>query len=319
MKRLNISPQWVEKETNTEVFSVRYSPDGQSIAATLSNGHVLLKSIATGRTSFNIVHSNKGFSVPSIRFNPVLPKTFITISSDGVIKEWNSRSPKNIWTYTEEGNQLYALDIHKAGQIFATAGSDSVVRVYDDKTKQCIHSYARAKYDFTSPSGHSDRAYCVHFVNSDPNLLASGGWDNTIQIWDLRQTNSVMVLPGPHICGDAIDTNKNYLLAGSWRTHDQLQLFDFRTGKCLKQTRWSTMSDDNQAQLYTVKFFQDGSHFVAGGTETNQAKVYNTEQFNSVGSSITFPGGVYSSAISKDNKTVVFGLSCGYVQLHNVI
>lgn len=319
MKRLNISPQWTEKEANAEVFSVRVSPDSQNVAATLSNGRIMLKSISTGRTAFNILHSAKNFAVTSIRFNPVLPKTFISISSDGLIKEWNSKSPKTIWSFTENENQLYALDIHKNGQIFATAGSDATVRIYDDKTKQCTHSFARAKFDFTSPSGHSDRIYCVHFLNHDANLLASGGWDNTVQIWDLRQQNSVLVIPNPHICGDSIDSTKNYLLAGSWRTHDQLQLFDIRTGKCLKQTRWSTLSDDNQAQIYTVKFLPDGSHFIAGGSETNQAKIYSTEQFTSVGSSITFPGGVYSSTITKDGKSVIFGLSNGQIQMHNIL
>lgn len=34
--------------------------------------------------------------------------------------------------------------------------------------------------------GHSNRVFSVKFDKDDENLLVSGGWDNTIQIWDLR-------------------------------------------------------------------------------------------------------------------------------------
>ena len=318
MKKLNITPKWSTVEAETEIVSVRFAPDGQTVGCSLSNGQILLKSLQTGRTSFAITHSPEKFSVSSIRFNPVLPKSFLSISSDGIIKEWNSKTPKNTWTHKEEGNDLYALDIHKAGAIFATAGTDKTVRIYDGKTKKLRTEYARAKYDMTSPSGHSDRIYCVHFTQNDANVLASGGWDNTIQLWDLRQPSAVMVLPGPHICGDAIDTCDNLLIAGSWRTHEQLQLFDLRTGKMLKSTRWAMMSDDRQTQVYTARFINSSS-FIAGGSGTNQAKLFSVDSFSSVGSSILFTGGVYSCDVSKDGKKVCFGASNGAVQLHDIL
>ena len=136
MKRLNTSSKWTSKEKDTEIMSVRISPDGQTVGCSLSNGNILLKSFQTGRTSFSILHSKEKFPVSTIRFNPILPKTFLTASTDGEIKEWNSLKPKNSWTTKEEGNETYALDIHRGGVIFATGGSDQIVRVYDGKTKK---------------------------------------------------------------------------------------------------------------------------------------------------------------------------------------
>jgi len=37
-----------------------------------------------------------------------------------------------------------------------------------------------------SAPGHSNRIFCVKFHPNDPNVLLSGGWDTTIQIWDTR-------------------------------------------------------------------------------------------------------------------------------------
>lgn len=40
---------------------------------------------------------------------------------------------------------------------------------------------------------------------------------------------------GPHICGDAIDVDiNNTLLTGSWRSEEQLQLWDFGSGKLIE-------------------------------------------------------------------------------------
>ncbi|OLP92446.1 hypothetical protein AK812_SmicGene25748 [Symbiodinium microadriaticum] len=49
--------------------------------------------------------------------------------------------------------------------------------------------------------------------------LVSGGWDNTVQYWDLRAGHAVRAIFGPHICGDALDVSADgtQLLTGSCR------------------------------------------------------------------------------------------------------
>lgn len=39
-------------------------------------------------------------------------------------------------------------------------------------------------------TGHSSRVYCVKYSPNESNILFSGGWDDTIQIWDDRISNS---------------------------------------------------------------------------------------------------------------------------------
>jgi COMPASS component SWD3 len=53
--------------------------------------------------------------------------------------------------------------------------------------------------------GHSNRVFSIKFNPDDENILLSGGWDNTVQIWDIRAGASVRSIFGPHICGDAMD------------------------------------------------------------------------------------------------------------------
>lgn len=71
-------------------------------------------------------------------------------------------------------------------------------------------------------------------------LLVSGGWDRTLQVWDLRLARSVRSFFGPYICGDALDMRGGVLVTGSWRHANPLQLWDFGSGRLL--TNWCAIT-----------------------------------------------------------------------------
>lgn len=61
-------------------------------------------------------------------------------------------------------------------------------------------------------AGHASRVFALKFNPTEPDILISGGWDNTIQIWDMRVAYSVRSIFGPHICGDAVGIPFLFLL-----------------------------------------------------------------------------------------------------------
>lgn len=90
----------------------------------------------------------------------------------------------------------------------------------------CVfHSFSSVWVFFDSDSsGHSNRIFVVKFHPTDPNILLSAGWDNSVmvpallhslycldlaflvvsvvqQFWDIRQQSTVRNISGPHICG----------------------------------------------------------------------------------------------------------------------
>ena len=71
---------------------------------------------------------------------------------------------------------MYSIDYSGDGSLLATGGKDSAVRVYDEATKALVIKMR----DSGKKCGHSNRIFCVKYDKRDNNLLASGGWDNTI-------------------------------------------------------------------------------------------------------------------------------------------
>ena len=112
------------------------------------------------------------------------------------------------------------VDYKPDGTLFATAGSDCCVRVYDEQTRKIKAEFAGG--GSSGESGHTNRVFAVKFDKEDENMLISGGWDNNVKVWDLREPNPVRYIYGPYICGDALDLHEGYILTGSWRAEKQL-------------------------------------------------------------------------------------------------
>jgi WD40 repeat protein len=181
-----------------------------------------------------------------------------------------------------------------------------------------VNVFARRKFDLTTDKGHSDRVYAVKFHPSDPNLLFSAGWDNTVQMRDIKANTSVGCFPGPHVCGNALDVRGNFVLAGSWRVHDQIQIFDMRTITEIRKTRWSLAGDDRQCQIYVAKFLPNGKHFIVGGSDVNQVKAFSMDTFASIGSTLNFGAAVFAACVTENADGLIVGTAKGDVALHKL-
>jgi WD40 repeat protein len=95
-----------------------------------------------------------------------------------VIHHWHVQSGKCIHTLKEDNdNNVFALDFSIDGKLFAAAGSDTRVYIYDEQTKQRIHIMTQGAGHLP---GHANRVFTLKFHPQDHNLLLSGGWDRTI-------------------------------------------------------------------------------------------------------------------------------------------
>ena len=84
----------------------------------------------------------------------------------------------------DDSNQVYALDYDQKGDRFATGGKDCAVRIYDEDSKKLLVTLKGGQGSEAAAAGHSNRIFALKWHPTEPNCIVSGGWDNTIQIWD---------------------------------------------------------------------------------------------------------------------------------------
>jgi WD40 repeat protein len=265
-----------------EVFCVRFSPDDQYLASSCGNGQIRIFNTSTGKQAFTL---NNGDNIPTtqVRWRPhqAMSKTknvLVAVDADGRICHWHITSGKCLHEIQEPDNQLFCLDYAPDGTQFATAGKNREVRVYDEATKRL--SQVLEGGDSVNTPGHSNRIFSLKYHPTMKNVVVTGGWDNTVQFWDLRKGHAVRSVFGPHICGDAVDINLdgNTILTGSWRVDKQLQLWDFGSGKLVDTVPWrSGVSLSEPCAIYCAQFSKESGSsamIVAGGSGSNEAKLF---------------------------------------------
>ena len=234
----------------------------------------------------------------------------VSVSAGGEIVYWHAASGKSIINIRDPTNSdLYALDFSKSGDLMAVAGKDHSIKIYDDSTKSIVSVLNASD---TGKLGHSNRVFSVKFTD-DPNLLVSGGWDNTVFFWDLRTNLSSSYIYGPHICGDSMDVRGDVLLTGSYNNKNVLQLWSLSKRQLIARIPWNgnVAEEYDQGYLYTAMFDKNKKNrfIVAGGAGRNEVHFHkNSMGYGFIGKA-TLDSTVTSVDMLERKNTIAVG--CG--------
>ena len=313
---------------------IRFDPGDKYIAAGCDDGSIRIFNVLTGKLVYIL---NQRQTAPSgeeekmpttcVRWRPAGTSTrtknvLISVHADGSVQHWHTTSGKCIHKLHSPYNQLYCVDFNESGTKFATAGRDLIVRVYDETTKQVAVEFEPGG---SGSPGHSNRIFAVKFYKDDPNIVISGGWDNTIQIWDMREGCAVRAIFGPHICGDALDIRNGEILTGSWRETEQLQNFTLSTGECFSTIDWDggvgLKRSPDPCKIYSAQYSKhdNGGMILAGGSKSNEARFFDSLNFNKPFAAIMdLPKPVFSVDFSYSGSMAALGCSDGIIRVVDI-
>lgn len=317
---ISLQPKVTISALTSEVFCIRFSPDGKFLAAGCGDGAIRVFNVQSGNLAYTLQGgSNVALPTTALRFRPVTPTTrtknvFLAANAAGTVQHWHMTSGKCLHSFEDPENQVYALDYNSEGTHFVSAGKDTALRVYDEATKSCvIEMRGGAGYSQKTSPGHSNRVFTVKYVPGDDNMVVSGGWDNTVQIWDLRTGMAVRGFYGPHVCGDSLDVCNGEVVTGSWRPDTQLEIWDYGMGTKKADIPWNApnslaaLSGQPACMLYATQFSKEGGgrYIAAGGSGTNEAKVFDHSNGNELVGTVTgLSRGVFTLDFSPDNEKI---------------
>mmetsp|Transcript_24425 Transcript_24425/g.33824 ORF Transcript_24425/g.33824 Transcript_24425/m.33824 type:complete len:396 (+) Transcript_24425:34-1221(+) len=320
-------PNITISDNNAEVFAVKFSPDGRFLAAGCGDGAIRVFNVGTGRLAYNLqTGSQQSLPITSLNFRPIsneakTKNVLVSTDAGGNIQHWHMTSGKCLSTIAVEDQQFYSLSYRADGLQFAAVGKDTVVRIYDEQTKQpVLEMEGGMGYGSASHVGHSNRVFSCKY--GDPHTAVTGGWDNNVLFWDLRSGEVARSFYGPHLSGDALDIHGATVLTGSWRPDHTLETWDYGTGEPIEEIPWHRTDHvrHQPCMLYTAQFSPDGTFVAAGGSGANEAKVFDrTAENGLVGTIAGLSRGVFSLDFAPTSRKLAVAGGDGSVRIIDIL
>ncbi|BFZ18104.1 hypothetical protein BsWGS_21143 [Bradybaena similaris] len=273
-------------KTSNGVFCVQFNFSGEFFAVGLGSGGIYLYETTSGKVVNELRPCRiGGFAVMTIRFHPKQPEILYAATTEGSIHVYNIKTGLELATILEPGNEINTLDFSVDGYNFVTGGKDLGVRVYDTNSNKLVKLWKGTSSSLTalqdsSQLGNTMRIFSARFHPVNQYIFVTGGWDNHLKIWDVRDNEGIRRnIRGPHICGDSLDVGETEILSGQWTALHALQEYNYNTGAISREINFPHTEG---AFLYTAQYC-NSNNVVAAGSGTNSAEVIELSTNRHVG------------------------------------
>ena len=164
-------PEFHPTEHTRPVISIAFSPHGNMLASSSSDGTIRLWHSQTGEHLR--VFAKQVNWVYSMAFSPD-GHMLACSGRDGNLRLWDVQSGMQMKTLTGHTGYVNSVAFSPDGDVLASGGDDSTIRLWDVASGMLLRTF----------TGNIHTAYTVAF-SPDGSTLASGNGDGTILLWDL--------------------------------------------------------------------------------------------------------------------------------------
>lgn len=164
-----------------EVNTVKFSPDGRTLASAGDDRVILLTDVRSGTRERLEGHAD---GIWALAFHPD-GTLLASASEDDTVRLWNltSGESRELRRFADD---VFAVSFHPQGTMLAVGGADSLVTLWDPLTGEAIGQPL---------TGHQNWVRALAF-NPSGALLASGGSDTNILLWQTSGGTPIGALSG---------------------------------------------------------------------------------------------------------------------------
>lgn len=121
------------------------------------------------------------FGVSCIQWWPVDSGMFILASFDHTLKVWDTNELNPVHNF-DLNNRIYTFDVCHQNTLIATGSDQPFIRLLDLRSTSSAHTLG----------GHKVKTLSLKWHPKNPHLLASGGFDGEVKIWDIRRSKACL-------------------------------------------------------------------------------------------------------------------------------
>lgn len=142
---------------------MRFDDLDQCIAAGHSDGTIRIYDVMAGK-EISVINRDMENPMPmkNIKWRPpaassTTQNVMISVNANGSLQHWQTSSGQLLNTISDYSYQHLGLDYRFDGCMFASGGSDSVVRVYDESTMTIVSELTEG---VNNKPAHTDKVLC---------------------------------------------------------------------------------------------------------------------------------------------------------------
>lgn len=304
------------------------------------------------RETGNFYKHLKGYDnrIRSIIFSPD-SKILATASDDGQVILWNIETEQRIKTYTTDNRyKIHSVLFNSSGNRLIFAKENGYLYQWDWQEQELPDEIGLNGYNFPN---NTEKFLRTIALSPDGQLLATGGYDGSIQLWYLATGQFLQSFEGHTnwVRSIIFSNNSQYLISCS--EDRTIRIWNLKTGDCLNTLLghrgrvWAivlnkqdnlliSVSDDQKIKLwefplgkclnvvqgYTHKIrsvaFSPDDKFLASGSDDGIVRLWNIDTKKCEKTLSGHEGRVWSVAFSPDGKKLVSGSDDRTIRIWNL-